>query len=286
MGRTLNNFAIAAWFPAYRDERRDMIDRSLALADRGLPQTTELVARLHRAPLHLEDGEVHLFAEHLSRAEWLAARLGRPELEALVAFQRTGQTMLRGDHAEATEMLSRTVRQYSRTSLWGSDWTSLNVRTHMARVDGRLDGVADELTAKAAEDANRTLRWTAVLALAELGDTAQAKALQHRWGLTSMPRQAHWGSPFEWAQAAEVALLLGTPAPADAYRTLAAVTAPLILIGTALAVHGPADALRARLALELGDERAAQQHRRAGLEITAAVEEALGVTPSWPLAVR
>ena len=281
LGRVLNNFAIATWFPRYADERRDRIDEALALADRGLPQTTELVALLHRAPLHLEQGQVDTFAGLIARARGLAARLGRPELEAQVGFQVTGMAALRGDHAEAADLLDRYVRQYSRTSLWGGDWTSIIVRTHLARAGGRLDEVADELIARASEDANRTLRLTVVLVLAQLGDAAQARALQHRWGLTAMPRRTHWGSSFEWAQAAEIALLLGTPSPVDAARVLATVDAPLVLVGTAAAVHGPIDVLRERLARELGDDRAADAHRRSARRIADAVERSLGVRPSW-----
>ncbi|MFT4088188.1 MAG: BTAD domain-containing putative transcriptional regulator [Gordonia sp. (in: high G+C Gram-positive bacteria)] len=285
LGRTLNNFAIASWFPAYASERLDRIDEALALSGRGLPPSTELVALLHRAPLHLERGEINEFSETLARAEWLAPRLGRPELEAQLAFQRTFMYVLRGDHEAATDLLDRAVRLHARTSMWGGDWLSITTRTHMARIDGRLGEITDQLIAKASEDANRSLRWTAVLALAELGDTAQARALQHRWGLTFLSQQSNWGSPFEWAQAAEISLLLGTPSPRDAYAAVSRVTTPLVVIGTA-AVHGPIDDVRARLAAELGDDDAARRHRAAADDVTRRVRDALGVEPSWTPSAR
>ncbi|MFT4088727.1 MAG: hypothetical protein QM658_16550, partial [Gordonia sp. (in: high G+C Gram-positive bacteria)] len=286
LGRVLNNFAIAAWYPDFADERRDRIDEALAMRGHGLPPTAELAALLHRAPLHLEQGEVTRFAELLAQAEWLVPRLGRPEFEAQVGFQRVGMCVLRGDHEVAADHLDRALHLHARTSVWGGDWISIAVRTHMARVDGRLHEVADELVSRASEDANRTLRWTAVLALAELGDTAQARALQHRWGLTTMPLQQNWGSSFEWAQAGEIATLLGAPSPRDAYETVSRLTTPLVLVGTASAVHGPLDAVRARLADELGYEAAARRHRASAQEVTRRVREALGAPPSWPSADR
>lgn len=283
LGRTLNNQVIASWFPDRDDTRRAALDESLGLIDRGLPHVTEAVARLHRAPLELQRGDVAGFLEDLGRAEWLAPRLGRPELEAQVASQWMGYHALRGDLDAARESLARMDRILTRTSLWGAEWIRLMAETSMARIDGSLPELVPQLVRSATGEAGRPLRWSAVLALAVTGDRGRALDHQARWGLTALPLRTHWGSALEWAQAAEVALLLGSPNRAAAYDRLAGLTAPLVLVGSALGVWGPVDALRAALAAAEGHpERAAEHAARRDL-VTSRVREALGVTPAWPL---
>src|SRR5690606_3518219 len=43
LGRTLNNFCVAAWVPGKDPERRAATDEALALVGRGLPRRTEIV---------------------------------------------------------------------------------------------------------------------------------------------------------------------------------------------------------------------------------------------------
>jgi hypothetical protein len=137
--------------------------------------------------------------------------------------------------------------------------------------------------AKASEDAHRTLRWTAVLSLAEVGDTQQARSLQARWGLRFLPRRTHWGTTFEWAQAGETSLLLGSPAPSEVYAALSSVATELVVAGTAVAVWGPVADLLSRLAVQLGDARASEAHAAVAADLTLRVQSALGITP-WTLA--
>jgi DNA-binding SARP family transcriptional activator len=283
LGRTLNNLVIAAWFPDRDDLRHAALDESLALVESGLPQVTEAVARLHRAPLLLQRGDVAGFVEDLSRAEWLAPRLGRLELEAQVASQWMGYHALRGDLEAARQSLDQMDRILARTSIWGGDWVRMMGHTAMARIDGSLPELVPTLVDAAAAGDGRLLRWTAVLALALSDDHDRAADLQSRWGLTTMPRRSYWGSPFEWAQAAEVALLLGTPDRGAAYERLAALTSPLVLVGSALAVWGPVDLLRSRLASALGDDELAARHAEAADVVTTRVREEHGFVPVWPL---
>jgi hypothetical protein len=174
-------------------------------------------------------------------------------------------------------------RILARTSIWGGDWVRLMGQTAMARIDGSLPALVPTLVDAAAADDGRLLRWTAVLALALSGDHDRAADLQSRWGLTAMPRRSYWGSPFEWAQAAEVALLLGTPDRAAAYERLTALTSPLVLIGSALAVWGPVDLLRSRLAGALGDDDLAARHAEAADAVTTRLRADHGIVAVWPL---
>lgn len=281
-GRVLNNFVIASWFPEAATARRRALDDSLA--DPRRPQVTEAVARLHRAPLRLEEGDVHGFLEDLARAEWLAPRVGRPELTAQVASQWMGYHGLRGDLDAAQESMQETDRILTRMSLWGGDWVRTVGQVAMARVSGTLSEVTGSLVDQARSDATNALRWTAALAVALDGDVAGARRLQGQWGLTTLPRRSHWGSAFEWAQAAELALLTGAPGLEETDERLARLSSPLVVVGTALAVWGPVDRLRARLAAERGREQDARRHHRAAEAVTQRVRDQLGVDPVWALA--
>jgi DNA-binding SARP family transcriptional activator len=283
LGRSLNNLVIASWFPDRDDVRRAALDESLDLADRGLPVATETIARLHRAPLRLQAADVTGFLEDLARAEWLAARLGRPELEAQVASQWTGYHALRGDLGTARETLHRTHAILSATSIWGAEWIRSMSELAIARIEGTLGDVVGVLVDRARAD-DHVYRWPALLALALAGDHHDARLLQARWGLTSPPRRTYWGSHVEWAQATEVSLLLGSPDLAACAAQLESLRDPLVLVGTALAVWGPVDVLRARVAAAGGDDVAAAAHRATATAVTARVAAALGTEPAWPLA--
>ena len=136
--------------------------------------------------------------------------------------------------------------------------------------------------AKASEDAHRTLRWTAVLLVAEAGDLGQARSLQARWGLRTLARRSHWGSTFEWAQAAETALLLGCPDPRMVYEALRPFADEVVVAGTAVAVWRPVADVLSRLAAELGDPAARDRHASVATALTRRVRSGLGVSPSWP----
>jgi hypothetical protein len=282
LGRALNNYVIASWVPGRDGARRAALDESLTLVGAGLPLVTEVIARMHRASLLLRAAEIAAFEEDLDRASWLAPRLGILEIEGQVNTQRAGWALLRRDRPAADELIERAHHQLVRTSLWGAEWTRLVQLTTLARQEGRLADVVDALVAKASEDAHRTLRWTAVLSLAELGDHQQARSLQSRWGLRSLSRRAHWGSTFEWAQAGETALLLGSPAPREVYAALSSVASELVVAGTGVAVWGPVADLLSRLAVQLGDQRATRDHAGVAAHLTQRVQDALGVRP-WIL---
>jgi hypothetical protein len=286
LGRALNNFVIASWAPSRAEVRRRALDESLALAGSGLPLVTEVVALMHRAPLHLRRGAVAAFEEDLERAAWLAPRLGIPEIEAQVQSQRAGFALLRGDRESALEISARAYQQFLRTSLWGGEWIRLMPLVTDARMEGTLDALIPDLIATASEDSHRTLRWTAVLALAETGDLARARAMQSRWSLRTLPRREHWGSDFEWAQAAEISLLLGSPDAADAYTALLPFRDELVDAGTGLATWGPVADVLSRLALAMGDADTAAADAAHAVSVAARVRAGLGVSPWWPSAVR
>ncbi len=283
LGRTLNNLVVATWGPSTDGARRAALDEALGLVGHGLPEATEVVARLHRAPLHLQAGDTEACPADLERADVLARRLGRPEVEGQVASQQVALAVLRGDHDAARETAERTHRLMSRTSLWGSEYVRLLPAVAMARIEGRLDTVVDDLVAHAVQDAHRVLRWLAIDVVARVGGLVEARAMQARWSLTRVPRVEHWASPIEWTHAAEVALQLGTPSPAAVLERLGAVRSPLVLAGSGLVVWGPVDLVRARLAESCDrPDDAAVLARRAD-DVTIRVAAGLGVTPSWPL---
>jgi DNA-binding SARP family transcriptional activator len=283
LGRTLNNFVIASWFTDRDDVRLAALDETMTLVDHGLPQVNEAVARLQRAPLLLQRGDVAGFVEDLTRAEWLAPRLGRLELEAQVASQWMGFHALRGDLVAAREALVRMDRMLTRTSIWGADWIRLMGELTTARIEGSLPELVSRLLRAATPDEGRMLRLSAVLALAVTGDRDQATDLRARWGLTAWPARSYWGSAFEWVQAAELELLLGGPGRRAAYERIGRLDAPLVLIGTALGVWGPADLLRSRLAAALGDTERAAEHAASVNELSARLHASLGAAPAWPL---
>ena len=281
IGRALNNLVIAKWSPGHDESRMRALDESLALAGHGLPLATEAIARMHRAALRLRRADVNGFERDLDRATWLAPRIGLPEIKAQVISQQAGLALLRDDLDSARELIHQSYDQMSRTSLWGAEWVRLVQLTSLARLQGRLADLAEPLLARASEDAYRPLRWTAVLVLAELGEIRRALAMQARWGLRGLSRRTHWGSQFEWAQAAEIALLLDAPSLDDIYAALLPAAGELIDVGTALAVWGTVDDLLARLAARLGRNDLARTHAATAAAVTERVAAALGGRPSW-----
>jgi DNA-binding SARP family transcriptional activator len=260
LARTLNNLAIATWVPTHSVERRAAIDESLAMGSR-LPRHNEVIARLHRAPLLLREGNISAARADLSRAEWLTPRLSLPEVEGQLASQLAGIAMLEGDETWAQESIERAYDVLSRTSLWGGLWVRQIHQASLARDQGRLDDVLEELVHTASQDAFRVLRWTAVLALAETGNTHEARSRQKRWGLTSVSRP-YWNADFDDVQAGMVSALLGSPDPATCYQHLLPSAGTLAVAGTGLAVWGPVDDVLADLAERMDHTAAAARHRR------------------------
>jgi len=281
LGRVLNNLVIARWTPGADAARAAALDESLSWAGRGLPPTTEVVARLHRAPLHLRAGNLAGFDDDLERAAALAPRLGVLEIEGQVDTQRAGRALLHGDRDLASSLVDRAYAELRRTNLWGAEWVRLVQLTTSARLDGRLAEFTGHLVTKASEDVHRTLRWTALLALAEEGDLDQARAMQDRWNLRRLGQHAYWGSDFERAQAAEIALLLGTPDPAEVYAALLPASGELVVAGTGLAVWGPVAHLLSRLASALGADDEAERWRAQNRTMTVRIAANLGHRPLW-----
>lgn len=270
--RTLNNFAIASWMPSHARERRSAIDEALGLP--GLSVVNEAIARLHRAPLLLREGRVGDARSDLARVEWLVPRLGLPEVEGQLSSQLAGLAMLEGDETWAEESIDRAYDVLSRTSLWGARWVRQVQQVSLARDRGRLADVRDELVRTAAQEAFRALRWTAVLALAETGEVAEARSWQGRWNLTTLPHP-YWNSDFDDVQAGMIAALVGSPDPSACYDHLLAMRGTMTVAGTGLAVWGPVDDVLADLADRLGRPDEAAEHRRDADALRRAVEAEL-----------
>jgi DNA-binding SARP family transcriptional activator len=278
LSQVLSNQVIALWRRGSEHARQRVLDRWLTLAQ----PAGEIVARLHRASIRLALADVDGFVEDSGRAGELIPRLGRMEMHAQRLAQEVGLSLLLGHTDRAQEDIARTAELLGRTSLWGGEWTSILQRFTLARLTGSQASLADELLGLAVREEYRTLRWAALLCLAEAGRLDEARAFQTRWNLRRMPHSSSWNSAFDDVLAAEVAVLLGTPLLTDAYEVVSRAPAELVVVGTALACWGPREAVLARLADRLGATDRARAHRRRAAEVTERVAAQLGVTPVWP----
>lgn len=277
LSRAYSTRVFSLWRRHRHAERLEVLDAWLALPS----PSGEIVARLHRAAIRLSLADVDGFLEDSERAAQLIPQLGRLEFAAQQRGQHAAHLLLCGRLDEAAEAIDETFELLGRTSMWGGDWTRAMQRLAHARVAGTQGGLVDELLVLASQDAHRTLRWAAVLCLAQAGRVDEARAMQARWGLRRMPTGSSWNSDFEDALAAEVALHLGTPDPAEAYAVVAGSTAPVVVVGTALAAWMPRDLLLARLASALGRDELAAEHSARARQTDAVLTSGLGVPVAW-----
>ena len=280
-GRVLNNLFIANWFPGRDPIRLAALDESLALAGHGLPPLTEAVARMHRVSLRLRHADIAGYEDDLDRLGRLVPRLLREELDSQFATQVTGRAILRGEFRLARELAADAADRFARTTLWGAEWVRLIHAYSIERMDGEPGALADALVEAATAPEHTPLRWTAVLALAQAGRMDEARDRQSRWNIRRLPAVTHWGSELEWAQAAETAVLLGSPRLDEVYARLRGLAGQLIDVGSGLAAWGTMDGLLARLADALGEDALAAGHRDADAALTDRVGDALGCAPGW-----
>lgn len=282
LARAFNDRVFALWEPADDDGRREVLDRWIALAGESDPISTgEVVARLHRGSLRLARGDAAGFLEDHTRAGELTALLSRPELDAQYTGQSACLALLTGRRDEAPALIDHAHASLQRTSIWGGDWAYSAQMYTLARRSGGLDRVAHEIADRAMKDSHRSLRWLAVLALAEAGEIDQARALQSRWGLHSIPTAKYWGTDLDRAMAAEVALRLGSPLLTDVYDAVTASRSALIVLGTAIVCWGSRADLLARLAERLGRADAAAVHRAEAESIRHRLAAELGSEPQF-----
>lgn len=281
--RAYSAAVFSVWRPDSETARLSILDEWLAPSSTSGAIPGEIVARLHRASVHLVLGEIDAWSEDIERAGELLTRAGRAEFSAQHAAQMAGAALQAGRLGDATELMDRADAIMRRTSMWGGAWVTWMQRLTLARIEGRVADIADDLLAAASPDGQRALRWGAVLALAEAGRIDEARAMQGRWNLRTMPKSSTWTTDFDVAQAAEVAVHLGTPLLTDAYDNVSRSSSPLLMAGTGVAVLGSRDELLARIATRLGRHSAAAEHRERARRVTEKVRAALGVEPAWPL---
>lgn len=273
----------SVWRRDSEQARRAVLDEWLSAAATVGTVHGEVVARLHRASIHLVNADLDAWSVDIERAGDLLARAGRAEYSAQYTAQLAGAALQAGRLDEAQDLIRRTDATMRRTSMWGGAWVTWTQRLTLARVTAATAGIADDLLAAAAPDGQRSLRWAAVLALVEAGRTDEARALQGRWNLRNVSRTSSWSSDFDIAQAAEVAVRLGTPLLSEAYDKLVASHSPLLMAGTGIAILGPRDELLAQIADRLGRHDNARVHRMKARIIHEKVSAALGAAPAWPL---
>lgn len=266
LGRALNNYVMASWTPHADDRRLAALDETLAMAGKGLPRATEVVARMHRLTLHLRHGRAAEYRADLAVCAELAPTLGVPEIEVQTDYQRATLAALQGDWETAEEIGAQAFRTHSRTSMWGALFAHRMQRVGFAYGRGReadLAALADELTEAAARPEDALLRPTAVRLLTDLGEHTHARTLIRRWGLDLLPDACDWHSDLQLAELGATAAVLGIPDPEAAYRILLPFQDRLVVAGSALACRGTYHQILAALAERLGDAEAAARHRQA-----------------------
>ncbi|MFC4999526.1 BTAD domain-containing putative transcriptional regulator [Dactylosporangium cerinum] len=267
LGRTLNNYGLVTWGSSDGVRQRlNATDEALALAGHGLPARTEFLARLHRGPLRLHLGDAPGFEADLTAATRLADGLTGPEVRPHLLFQQTGLAMLRGEWDLAEELSTEACELYRATSLWGSQCCYALHQFTFRRRDRRLADVLD-LLVDTADLQIPLVQTIAILAVAEIGDTAEAARLARRW---APAEPADWTADALVAARAELALTLDGDLDA-AYQALLPYQSRQIVIGTATACWGSYDALLARVARRAGLDQIAARHKQAAVDLGRAI---------------
>ena len=261
LGRSLNNFVQAAWFPDLEQDRLAATEEALALVGQGLPATTEVFARMHRMAILLHRGRLADCERELVASSELARAGGITGAEAHATCHRIIHAMVRGEWADSARLIDARYSQAEHADFRQVQWCRVLQGSGLARAEGRLGEYAAELVA-VAEPAcgGEPLRPTAVLATIEAGDTATARQLLTRWRLNRPPGTPRWASEFVLAELGEVAARLGAPDPAHLYGQLLRQRGRLAVLGTMLLCTGPVDLTLARLAHRLGRSRPAREH--------------------------
>ncbi|MCU1357760.1 MAG: hypothetical protein JWM89_3178 [Acidimicrobiales bacterium] len=260
IGRALNNRVIAIWTPEHEPERLAATTESLALAGRGLPIRTEIIARMHRLAIALRFADMATYRDDLERCDRLVDTLAITELDAQRTYLLAAKALLEGSVERAAELAERASYQHRRTSLWGAQWSRLIQRTTSERFHGRVESVVDELLGHASRDEFQVLRPTAALAVAEAGDHERALALVRAWDLRPGSLRRDWLFDFHLAQLGELAALLATPDVEVLYDQLHPLRDRFVVAGTAMACWGSTHATLGRLAAAQGRRDLAIDH--------------------------
>jgi hypothetical protein len=272
-GRTLNNFALAAWAPHRDTDRLAALDESLALAGHGLPRMTEAVARLHRATARLRTLDVEGAAADVRRCQALNAEPASPELAAQATYAEAGLAMLHGRWDEAARLAADGYERHSRLGIWGAEWCWIVQQTAIGQARGGLDEILDDLVARASVEDTAPARCTVVLAAVLTGDLERARHLRDRWRWQDEPRDWSWlHRAADWT---EVLARLRDPADQTELRGLLRGLAPfadeLRVSGTIVAARGSMHHVLALGAAALGDHAAAERERAAAIAANGAV---------------
>ncbi|MEU8267387.1 BTAD domain-containing putative transcriptional regulator [Sphaerisporangium sp. NPDC049002] len=258
LARTLNNFVITAWTPEHDEEHHRAAEEILTLP--GLPRVTEIIARLHRMPALLRAGMLADYDAELARCLRMTAEVRMPEIEAQVTFAAVGRAMLGGDWPEADRLAAMGTGSYRRTSLWGADPLKLIYAFFSDWCRGRQGAHVRGLVDAGADDSNRLLRPTAVLAAVEAGEEALAHRLIDRWGVKA---ERDWSWQFVTWQWGLVATRISRPDPYCLLAELEPIAGELVTLGTGCVSWGALHDVVARLKRATGDTAGALHHAEA-----------------------
>ena len=280
LSRTLNNLMIASWEPGYDEPRMALVAEALDLVGSGLPIHAEAIARMHRLSLSLRQCDVETYQADLARASDIAATLSIPEIEAQVSYQQATRLLLDGDLDAARAKAEESRERMAATDLWGATWCAIVLPSCAAWWEGTLGTMADELAAACADPTYAGLRALPVIALAESGDRAGARALFDRWYGDIEPG---WSSDFgvySWAMAAAMVDSAEVP---DLYEQLTQFAGELVTVGSAIGCWGAADLVLASLSLRKGDDEAVERHLASAerLEARSGFPLLAGATQRW-----
>jgi DNA-binding SARP family transcriptional activator len=270
LGRTLNNFVLAAWAPGADPERLAACNESLALVGHGLPAQTEVVARMHRASMHLRSGDIALVEADLARCRSLAAEVAIPEITGQLLYAECGLAIMRAQWAYAERLAEEAYEIHSRTELWGAQWCRIVEQVAIRGAQGGLAEFAETAVRLAQDESLVPARATAVLAVAQTGDLAEARRLMKQWDRRDEPLDWSWDHRIsDWAEAAAI---IGSPDAGELYGHLLPYADRLRVSGTAVACRGSMHGVLARLAVRLDDLDAARQHRDAAIRANRSVD--------------
>jgi DNA-binding SARP family transcriptional activator len=256
----ITNVCPANWVPERSGERLALFREAVELAERANDQAGRLQAVQMLAPTLMEQGNADLLDDALASAVEVAAEVREPFARWITLFVHSCLLIVRGDlglaESEAAEALRIGLDGGVPDAQEGWDEQIGIIRWHQ----GRLAEMLPRLRSTHAQLPGVPTRW-AGLVLAEVisGDRERARVMLREAAAADF--ELFYGAPWlgcmcQWAA---VAADLGDTAAAAILFARLKPWKHLFGTGGPMPVHGVSHSL-ARLAVLLGDGRAAEQH--------------------------
>jgi hypothetical protein len=258
------------WRPLAGDDRMELADELVGLADRGLVGVGQAaLAHMSRAAVAIERADRALFEADLAHARVLAERARMPGLLSEVGWAEVSWLAALGRYDEAAVLARETHRVYRRARGWQADDILASFEVAIAHDRGELgetlDTAASLVEGVFGGAARELLAWM----LAEVGELERAREMVGPAG--SVP-----DAPSDWlwfertTAAAHVRALLGDREACRVLRDRLAPFAGRLALGAGPFVGG-ADLALAAVSEVGGDLRAARRHAAAAVSTLDAV---------------